>query len=151
MTGVKAVNVTLTSMSLFAAAADSGEGRPLVVSGATPATGLTLNLLDYQSGKTALAAVGDVPAGAYQKIRMNIAAASLARDDDGNPATPDKVDPIFVPSGKVDVPVSFTVSPGAATDVTLDFNAQLSVQVNSTPVQGYILRPVITPVRATRP
>src|SRR5262249_59663762 len=115
------------------------------------ASGLTLNLLDFQSGRTDLAASANVSAGSYHKVRMQITSASLVRDDDNNPATPDRVDPIDVPSAKVDVPVSFNVSAGATTDVPLDFNAQLSVQVNSTPGQHpYVLRPVINAVGATR-
>jgi hypothetical protein len=40
--------------------------------------------------------------------------------------------------------VVFSVSGGEETDITLDFDAELSVHVNSTPGQHpYILRPVI--------
>jgi hypothetical protein len=149
MMGVKAVDVTVDGVWLFGAGTDSASATPLLVSGDSVSGGLNLNLLDYQAGKVALAATGDVPVGGYSRVRMHVTSATLVRDDDGDPATPDQVDPIFVPSGKVDVPVYFLVSGGATTEITLDFNAQLSVQVDSTPgQQGYILRPVITPVGA---
>ncbi len=65
------------------------------------------------------------------------------------PNTPDVVDPIFVPSGKVDVPRPFTIAGGEGVDLTLDFDASLSVQVNEAQgQQEFILRPVITPVSA---
>jgi hypothetical protein len=89
--------------------------------------------------------VGDVPAVEYSKIRFVVSAAELVMDDDGDPMTPDVVEPIFNPSGKVDVPVAFLVSEGGDDmSITLDFDAELSVQVNTTNGQHpYILRPVI--------
>ena len=69
---------------------------------------------------------------------------SLVQGGDGDPLTPDVTVPIFNPSGKVDIPVPFVVSAGDETTLTLDFDAQLSVQVNQTNGQHpYILRPVI--------
>ena len=54
------------------------------------------------------------------------------------------MEPIFIPSEKVDVPVAFSLSNGEEMEVTLDFDAELSVQVNETAGQHpYILRPVI--------
>jgi hypothetical protein len=81
--------------------------------------------------------------GLYEKIRMEIAAATLVSDDDMDPATPDITEDIFLASGKVDVVVPFTVSAGEETEVILDFDAALSVQVNETGSPKYILRPVI--------
>ena len=85
----------------------------------------------------------EVLEGLYEKIRMEIAAASLVRDDDQNPDTPDIVEEIFLPSGKVDVVVPCTISAGEEAEIILDFDAALSVQVNETGNPKYILRPVI--------
>ncbi len=68
-----------------------------------------------------------------------------------SPDAPDVVEPIFVPSGKVDIPVPFTVTAGTETGVTLDFDAASSVRANSTNGRNeYILRPVITPVGSSQ-
>jgi len=89
-------------------------------------------------------AAGDIPAGEYAKIRLHVIEAELAIDDDGDPMSPDVIEPIFNPSGKVDIPVPFVISAGTDMSVTLDFDAELSVQVNTTNGQHpYILRPVI--------
>jgi len=106
---------------------------------------LTVNLLDYQDGATVVIASLDVPTGDYEKVRMIVSEAHLLMQDPDDP-TLEIMEPIFVPSGKVDVPVTFTVSGGETTDVTIDFDAELSVQVNETGNHRYILRPVIVPV-----
>jgi hypothetical protein len=147
LTGVKAVNVTLKNMILYPPdqTGDSG-GDPMTMQNVAAGAGLTLNLLDYQNGQTLVIATADVPPGTYSRIRMEVESAELVRAG-ATAEDPDVVDPIFVPSGKVDIPVTFTVTASTETDVTLDFDAAMSVQVNSTPGQHpYILRPVITPV-----
>ena len=151
LSGVNAVNVTLEEMVLFGSddseMDDGGMEMPLR---AATGEGLVVNLLDYQNGRTVSVASLEAPAGEYRRIRMLISAAELSTDDDDNPATPDLIEPIFISSGKVDIPVQFTLSGGEMVDVTLDFDAALSVQVNTTPGQHpYILRPVITPVGMT--
>lgn len=146
-TGVSAVNVTLTGMTLYPSADSEGGPLPMHM-GVDPAT--PINLLDLQNGTSAIVGMVDAPPGDYRRIRLEIGSAEIARDDDGDATTPDVVEPIYVPSSKVDVPVPFTVSGGEDVEVTLDFNAQLSVQVNETPGQEpYILRPVIAPVGMT--
>jgi len=140
LTGVSAVNVTLTGVSLHAEGED-GETTKLSL---TAGEDTVVNLLDYQDGQVVLIATGEVPDGSYSKVRMNISLAELVRDDDGNDETPEIVEDIFIPSGKVDVPVAFTVTNGEDMEITLDFDAALSVQVNETSGQHpYILRPVI--------
>ena len=139
---VTAVNVTLKEMILFHA--DDTSETTMKMPGTTTGEGLTLNLLDYQDGNVILVGAADVPTGDYLKVRMAVVSAELVRDDDGDAATPDVVEPIFVPSSKVDVPVPFTLSGGMGADITLDFDAELSVKVNNTPGNHtYILRPVI--------
>jgi hypothetical protein len=154
LSGVKAVNVTLTDMILYPPEADGmpdgSGGTPMEMQKIVAGAGLTLNLLDYRNGKTVVIATADVPPGSYSRLRMEIASAELVTAG-ATAEDPDQVDPIFVPSGKVDIPVAFTVTAGDTTTVTLDFDAAMSVQVNSTNGQhSYILRPVITPVGTSR-
>jgi uncharacterized protein DUF4382 len=146
LTGVHAVNVTLSSVELYPSDSGTGdEGGVELESGPISLPGdLTLNLLDFQNGQVSFVGSQTLPAGSYNRIRLQVVSAELARDDDGDPATPDLVTPITVPSGKVDVPVPFTLTAGENLAITLDFNAQASVQVNSTNGKdSYLLRPVI--------
>lgn len=141
-TGVSAVNVTLSELTLIG-------GDQLADGKAVDMTmnlgeGATVNLLDYQDGEVVLLGVGTVPQGDYRRIRMSIDHAELVRDDDADETTPEITELIEVPSDKVDVPVVFHVAGGEQVDVTLDFDAELSVQVNSTSGEyPYLLRPVI--------
>lgn len=150
---VSAINVTLDEMILFRTddEDDDGGGMEMSMGSVSTGSGVTLNLLDFQNGSTVVIASIEAPEGDYQKLRMRVASADLAMDDDGDPMTPDVVTPIFVPSHKVDIPVQFGLSGGETVDVTLDFDAELSVKVNTTSGQHpYILRPVITPVGVSR-
>lgn len=151
--GVSAVNVTFSELTLFPADAeddDSGE-VPVSLEPVTVAGEATVNLLDYRDGEVVLLGVAEqVPEGEYRRIRMGVVAAELVRDDDADPATPEIVEPIDVPSGKIDVPVRFTATAGEGLDVTLDFDAEASVHVNETGGGRYLLRPVVTPVGYTR-
>ena len=52
----------------------------------------------------------------------------------------------MIESGKVDVPIAFEVMVGEVNQITLDFDAAASVQVNQTGSGQFILRPVVTPV-----
>jgi hypothetical protein len=143
---VSAVNVTVTELSLRTAENDEGDSERLTLVGGEP---WTVNLLDYQDGNSVLMAEGDLPPGEYAKIRFVVSAAELVRDDDGDPDTPEIIEPIFNPSGKVDIPVAFLISSGEDMSITLDFDAELSVQVNTTGGNHpYILRPVINLVDA---
>jgi hypothetical protein len=146
LSDVIAVNVAVTAMSVFPACIDQNEdcqGRLLDLVPPEGSDGVNINLLDYREGAVILMVSEEVPEGPYDKIRMRIAAASLVRDDDQNPNTPDIVEDIFLPSGKVDVVVPFAVSAGEEAEIILDFDAALSVQVNETGTPKYILRPVI--------
>lgn len=154
LTGVSAVNVTFTSLVLYPASTATGTEENGVTMDLAPIRvdgEATVNLLDYRGGNTVTMASQDVPEGTYSRLRLEIASAELVRDDDGDPATPDVVEPIFVPSSKVDVTLPFTIAAGENADLTLDFDAQGSVQVNETPGQHpYILRPVINGSAAVR-
>ncbi len=146
LAGVTAVNVTLSQVVLFPA----GDGEDAIVMDFAGHPGpVTINLLDFQDGRATLIAQAEATPGYYAKVRLVVSWAELVRDEDGDPVTPDTVAAIFVPSDKVDVPRPFTLSEGEGLDLTLDFDARLSVQVNETPGgPEFILRPVITPVSA---
>lgn len=136
---VSAVNVTITQILLYPS---EGEATPLeVLSEET----LTINLLDYQNGVTTRVASGDVPAGSYDGVRLFVSAAELVHDHDNDPETEEIAEPIKVPSGMVKVHVPFHVSGGEGMEITVDFDAAASVQVNTTSSDNheYILRPVV--------
>jgi len=143
---VTAVNVAIASMSVLPVCDDPDADCPRILLDLVPpegSEGVIVNLLDYRDGAVILMVSEEIPEGAYEKIRMEISAASLHRDEDLDPETPDTMEDIFLPSGRVDVVVPFTISAGEETEVILDFDAALSVQVNETGNHRYILRPVI--------
>ena len=143
---VSAVNVTIEEMVLFPVCEDPDTdcaGIPLDLVPPEGVDGVTLNLLDYRDGHVILMASAQVPEGDYSKIRMVIATATLLEDTDQDPTTPESEEAIFLPSGKVDVVMPFSVTAGEDTEVILDFDAALSVHVNETGNHKYILRPVI--------
>ena len=146
LTDVHAVNVTVSGVALYPTDAGSGDSDGVELdSGPISLPGdLTINLLDFQSGQVTFVGSATVPPGSYNRVRLRVVSAELVRDDDGDPATPDLVEPITVPSSKVDVPVPFELTQGEDLAITLDFDAQASVQVNSTGGHDtYLLRPVI--------
>lgn len=140
---VTAVNVTLSEFQLY----PTDGGGPVALQLTEGGEETTLNLLDFQNGAVTMVAFGDVPAVSYQRIRLDVLEASLVHDHDADASTPDVEDPIFLSSGKVDIPVAFNLIGGEEMEVTLDFDAQRSVQVNETNGQNqYIMRPVVVPV-----
>lgn len=145
LNGVSAVNVTLSGVVLYPADDTGDAGGVELASGPISMPGdLTINLLDFRNGATTFVGSAKVSDGSYRRIRLEIASAELVRDDDGDPNTPDVVSPIVVPSGKVDVVAPFQLSQGEDLALTLDFDAQASVQVNQTNGNNtYLLRPVI--------
>jgi Domain of unknown function (DUF4382) len=114
---------------------DGTEAAPIVVLD-HPAT---FDLLTLTGGATALLASASLPAGLYQRIRLDITSARMTFKD--ATTTNLKID-----SNKVDIPIRFQVRQAETTGVTLDFDAGASVQVNDTGSGTFILRPVVTPV-----
>jgi hypothetical protein len=149
LAGVHAVNVSLSAILIYPTEAGSeDEGGIELTAGPISFPGdLTLNLLDFQNGQVTFVGSETVPVGAYSRLRLRVVAAELVRDDDGDPATPDVTEPVTIPSGKVDVTAPFELTAGENLAVTIDFDAQASVQVNTTNGKNaYLLRPVINVV-----
>jgi len=137
---VQSVNVTLTGVVVFPDETTDPMGmvvQPGPISLMThPAT---FDLLTLTGGATTLLASGEVPAGHYSRVHLDISDATLVNKD-GTTA------PLQIDSNKVDVPIQFQVTAGMTGSITLDFNAAASVQVNQTGASQFILRPVVTPV-----
>jgi len=143
---VQSVNVTLTGVIVYPGE-ELGSGmtdpagmelRPVVVLNHPE----TFDLLTLTGGATALLASGEVPAGSYERIRLQISDATLVYKDGATAA-------LKIESNKVDIPIPFHVTGGGETAITLDFDAGASVQVNQTGSDKLILRPVVTPVSVT--
>lgn len=137
---VQSVNVTITGVIVYPA--ESFEGMALATQ-TSPIPLMThpetFDLLTLTDGATDLLASGEVPAGDYSRIRLQISEAHLVYLDESTAAL--KIEP-----HKVDIPIHFSVSSGEETGMTLDFDAAASVQVNETGSGQLILRPVVTPV-----
>jgi hypothetical protein len=137
---VQSVNVTIAGVTVF----PEESSGPMGMATETAPISLvnfpaTFDLLTLTNGATTLLASGEVPAGPYGRIRLAISDAVLVNKDGTTAAL--KID-----SNKVDVPIRFQVSVGGTSNLTLDFNAAASVQVNQTGSGEYILRPVVTPI-----
>jgi hypothetical protein len=139
LSNVEKVEVTITDVIVYPGEDD---GMP-VVDGNGPIELMThpdtFDLLTLTDGATTLLASGEVPAGDYQRIRLQISEATLTYKD-GTTA------PLKIDSNKVDVPIRFHVAADTTNTMTLDFDAGASVQVNETATDTLILRPVVTPV-----
>lgn len=136
---VQSVNVTLTGVVVFPQEVVSPMGMLVEPGPITLMTHpATFDLLTLTGGASALLASGEVPAGTYSRIHLDISDATLVNKD-GSTAS------LMIESNKVDVPIQFQVSVGTNSTVTLDFNAGASVQVNQTGAGQSILRPVVTP------
>lgn len=139
MTNVEKVEVTITDVIVYPGDDDdmpSVNGGPIVLL-THPAT---FDLLTLTDGATTLLASGEVPAGDYSRIRLEVSEATLTYKDSTEAV------PLKIESGKVDVPIRFHIAEDQVNPLTLDFDAAASVQVNQTATDTLILRPVVTPL-----
>ena len=134
------VEVTITSVIVYPGGEDDDmpsvdPGGPIVLLTHPE----TFDLLTLTDGATTLLASGEVPAGVYQRIRLEVTDATLTFTDG-------TTEPLKIESGKVDIPIRFHVAEDTVNPLTLDFDAAASVQVNQTATDTFILRPVVTPL-----
>jgi hypothetical protein len=109
------------------------------------------NLLELNN-VAMLAAIGSVPSGEYEKVRMVL-------DQSFAPcivlqANPSVCEPLKVPSHKIDIQLKphVLVPEGGTTSIVLDFVPDKSIHINDTgSSEKYILRPVIRAVTAELP
>jgi hypothetical protein len=143
LTNVEAVNVTIDEVLVFPIVGEGEESVPINLA-ATDYTGggATFNLLSLVNGEKALLGNATIDQGFYDLIRLNVSSGELLIDDDGDDSTQAIVEPLEIPSGKVDVAAPFEIRDGYTTYITLDFDASKSIHVNENP-NKYILRPVI--------
>jgi hypothetical protein len=138
LSNVRSVDVTITGVIVYPGdemLPDPAPGSPLSLMSHPE----TFDLLTLTGGATTLLASGEVPAGTYSRIRLEISDATLTYND--GTTRPLKIEP-----GKVDVPIRFEVGVDDEEQLTLDFDAAASVMVNETAGEELILRPVVTPV-----
>jgi len=139
LTTVEKVEVTITDVIVYPGDDDdmpSVNGGPIVLLTHPE----TFNLLTLTDGATTLLASGEVLAGDYNRIRLEVTEATLTYKDSTEAV------PLKIESGKVDIPIRFHVGEDETTALTLDFDAGASVQVNETASDTLILRPVVTPL-----
>ncbi|MEZ5565198.1 MAG: DUF4382 domain-containing protein [Gammaproteobacteria bacterium] len=125
---------TITSVELI-----GDGGRVSLFSGTE-----TVDLLKLGDYSELFAVRNDVPAGNYNKIRMQVSNLDLIRlDAAGNVA--ETLHPKLVANGKIDLNPrgSFHVAPGATLMITLDFDMNKSLKITETGNGKLILRPVI--------
>jgi uncharacterized protein DUF4382 len=147
LSNVQSVNVTLTGVIVYPEDEDVEFEVPEVGKNmeqetqTSPITLLshpaTFDLLTLTGGVSTLLASGEVPAGEYSRIRLEISDAEILYKD-GTMA------PLKIDSNKVDIPIQFKLAVNEDQSITLDFDAAASVQVNETGTGSLILRPVVT-------
>jgi uncharacterized protein DUF4382 len=147
LSNVQSVNVTLTGVIVYPEDDDvefevPEVGKDMEQETQThPITLLshpaTFDLMTLTGGVSTLLASGEVPAGEYGRIRLEISNAEIVYKD----AT---TAPLKIESNKVDIPIEFKLSVNQDASITLDFDAAASVQVNETATGSLILRPVVT-------
>jgi Domain of unknown function (DUF4382) len=147
LSNVQSVNVTLTGVIVYPEDDDvefevPEVGKDMEQETQThPITLLshpaTFDLLTLTGGVSTLLASGEVPAGEYSRIRLEISDAQIVYKD-ATSAT------LKIDSNKVDIPIQFKLAVNEDQSITLDFDAAASVQVNETGSGSLILRPVVT-------
>jgi hypothetical protein len=133
-----ALNLLITKVSLLPA----GNGREVVIY--ENGSGLEVDILQYRDVDYMLTLKQDVPAGRYEKIRLEIADVT-AEAKKGAEGTCAELE-IKLPSGKIDLNPrgGFTVAGGETLAIRLDIDARKSIQLHQAGNSGKcIFRPVI--------
>lgn len=123
---VDGFTVTIEKASLL------GDGDPVVIFEGER----TVDLLDHMDLEFLLG-MDEVPAGTYEKVRLEIRDAEISPNPMGYP--------VFVPgNGKLDLNPQgeFTIAAGELTTIRIDFDVSRSVHVVLTGNQRFIVRPV---------
>lgn len=125
-----AVNITFTEISAHI------DSQWIVLNDQTQ----TVNLLDWNNGKTLLLGQADIEAGTYTQIRLKIAAAEVVWNGQSYP--------MDVPSGAqsgLKLLTKFEIAAGSTYDIVLDFDAERSVVTTGPPQnpKGFKLKPTI--------
>lgn len=103
---------------------------------------------------TDLLGVGQLEAGHYTQLRLEVAAATLywQNKSTGDPCAPTILvagtnSPVTVPSGTIHLNRQFTIEPGATTTIELDFDGDASIK--QTGGGKYMMQPVIAVTAVT--
>lgn len=126
-----AVNIVVTNVSVHRVGSDSDGWEDLTVQVGT------FDLLLLQNGVMTTLALGNVPVGHYDQIRLRLG-------DGSNVVVNGVTFPLTVPSGLTSglkLIGSFDVVEGQDRQLTLDFNAAQSIHTTGT--GAYILRPTV--------
>ena len=121
--GVDSVVVTLDALELLPA--DGSSPVPLRI---PTGDGFTIDLLALAEGRVALAAAGDLPPGTYDTLRLSVRSAHVVwRAAAGQRP---RMQRLSLGSRAVDVPLRLLVTGGDVFDVTIDFDAVTSLQLD---------------------
>ena len=118
------------------------DGAPVVIF--QSATGLRVDLLEYQDEDYLLKVKRDVPAGQYSKIRLQVSDIEVTPKSGMNP--PCTSLDIKLPSGKIDLNPRepFTVNQGGNLSIRLDIDANKSINLHPAgKSEKCIFRPVV--------
>ncbi len=129
--------VSVTKVSLIPAPGNNA-GHVVIYQSPTPA-GHEVDLLAYRDEDFFLGVKGDVPAGRYEKIRLEVASIRAQ----GGPC---ELELIKLPSGKIDLNPrgGFEVRAGESLAIRLDMDANKSINLHETGNSGKcIFRPVV--------
>jgi hypothetical protein len=125
-----AVNITFSEISAHI------NGQWITVRGQP----MTVNLLEWNNGKSIVIGTSEVPAGHYTQIRLKIQDAEVVING--------QTHPLEVPSGAqsgLKLAHEFTINAGSTYELVVDFDAQRSIVTTGPPnnPNGYKLNPTL--------
>lgn len=128
------INVTISSITLL-----GGDGPVVLFEGIE-----TIDLLMLENFADLFAITNDVPAGSYNKIRLQIDDLQLVQKDDGGNIT-ETIYPDLPANGKLDLnpQASIDLAPGDDVVLQLDIDAKRSIHIVGTGNGRYKFRPVV--------